>query len=325
MKTSSHTITAVCLALLCLCGAHRPSLPAAPAPDGELPHWAAKTIPVAERYETEKAAAEYAADVRPSLPDTAPAAPARPRKLLVFHNPRNFRHTAEVLLRMALPEMGEKTGAYTAVVTSDPAAFTPDALEQFDALFFNNVNSVNHIGSPDEAGCRAIIDFVRQGGGFAANHASLVALNRDPDYAVLIGGTFRNHPFGGREVTIRNEHPDSPLTRAFGAEPFPYTDEIFTVGPPFDRAKARVLLSIDWDQSPAAQAIDADLRAKGRTGGLRDDNDYPVSWIKPYGEGRVFYTSLGHEHSTIADPAYLAHILAGIQYACGDLAAPEED
>ena len=57
--------------------------------------------------------------------------------------------------------------------------------------------------------------------------------------------------------------------------------------------------------------------------------DYPLSWCKNYGKGRVFYTSLGHRED-VWDPAwpdrknpkevaeaYQEHILGGIKWALG--------
>lgn len=57
--------------------------------------------------------------------------------------------------------------------------------------------------------------------------------------------------------------------------------------------------------------------------------DYPVSWCKEFGKGRVFYTSFGHRED-VWDPtwtdrknskevaeAYQKHILGGIKWALG--------
>ena len=55
----------------------------------------------------------------------------------------------------------------------------------------------------------------------------------------------------------------------------------------------------------------------------RKDQDYWVSWVKPYQKGRVFYCSLGHNDRTYCDPNILKFFLAGIQYAMGDLKAPD--
>jgi type 1 glutamine amidotransferase len=286
----------------------------------ELPAWAAGTIPKAATYERDKADAEYTAKVQPNLPTQALVAPAKPRRVLLFHNPRNYRHTAEVLLRKAIPEMGSKTGAFAVTVTDDPGVFTAAGLAAYDAVFFCNVNNVEQVGSPDLAGCQAVLDYVAGGGGWVGNHASVVALGHHKEFAAMVGGLFMWHPWECTEVMLRNEAPQSPFTAAFGSEPFPYADEIFThSSPPFSREKQTVLLSIDWERSTKAQAIAADLRAKNKARALRDDNDYAVSWIKPHGKGRVFYTTLGHAHTTLADPRFLSHMLAAVQYAVGDL------
>ena len=55
--------------------------------------------------------------------------------------------------------------------------------------------------------------------------------------------------------------------------------------------------------------------------GKRKDGDYVISWVRPYGKGRVFYCSLGHEPSSYYNPHVLRHYLAGIQFALGDLEA----
>ena len=52
-----------------------------------------------------------------------------------------------------------------------------------------------------------------------------------------------------------------------------------------------------------------------------EDKDFPVSWIRSYEKGRVFYSSLGHGVAIYSNPVLLEHFLAGIQYALGDLKA----
>ena len=41
------------------------------------------------------------------------------------------------------------------------------------------------------------------------------------------------------------------------------------------------------------------------------------------GQGRVFVEVLGHDESIYKQPAMLGHILAGMQYALGDLQADD--
>jgi type 1 glutamine amidotransferase len=56
---------------------------------------------------------------------------------------------------------------------------------------------------------------------------------------------------------------------------------------------------------------------------IKEDMDFPMSWIRRHGKGRVFYTGLGHGADVFTNAQMLQHILAGIQYALGDLVADD--
>ena len=51
------------------------------------------------------------------------------------------------------------------------------------------------------------------------------------------------------------------------------------------------------------------------------DRYVPVSWLRKFEGGRVFYTNLGHNESTFWNSSVMKHCLDGLQYALGDLAA----
>ena len=59
-----------------------------------------------------------------------------------------------------------------------------------------------------------------------------------------------------------------------------------------------------------------------KAGIRRKDGDFAVSWVRSHGQGRVFYSSLGHRKEIYANEAVLGHYLAGIRFALGDLPAP---
>lgn len=289
-------------------------------PGFEVPEGAterqAGMIEWANKYEFgETSKKDYSEKVAPSIPTTPIVKPARPRRLLLHHNPQGYRHLSETLLRRAVEEMCGKTGACEVTVSHDVETLAPESLARYDAIFFSISTAY-----PEER-LPAVLEFVRNGGGLVAVHSSATAF-KDKEFFALIGGEFRNHPFGGREVTLRNETPDSPLTAMFPAS-FKITDEIFHFSGPYSRDRMTVLLSIDYENSPEAIAI-TEAKMKGwdkpwLPPGLREDNDYAASWVRTEGKGRVFFTSLGHERDTIGDPRYLKHVLAAIQYVCGDI------
>ncbi|MCK5463846.1 MAG: TIM barrel protein, partial [Bacteroidales bacterium] len=76
-----------------------------------------------------------------------------------------------------------------------------------------------------------------------------------------------------------------------------------------------ILLAIDTDKTDMSKErrILPERRA---------DKDIAISWIRNYGRGRVFYTSLGHNAHINWNEKVLVHYLDGIQFILGDLDAP---
>ena len=47
------------------------------------------------------------------------------------------------------------------------------------------------------------------------------------------------------------------------------------------------------------------------------DDDHPISWCKNYDGGRMWYTGMGHTENSFLEPAFLQHILGGLEVASG--------
>jgi len=255
--------------------------------------------------------------IEAALPAKALARPKKPRKILVFdrqgiYNGRQYGgHASIPHANLAAQLMGEKTGAFTATLSSEPGAISTANLQQYDAVYLNN--TVGDVFDTPEMRA-AVIAFVANGGGVVGNHGTSVASPQWTEFGEILGATGASHREPTEKATINIEDPTNPLMRAFDGKPFEYVDEFYRLGPPYSRDKVRVLLSID--------PIVTDMM-QGRCFGqcLRDDNDYPVAWIRQHGKARVFYTSLGHNPDVFWDPRMLTMFLAGIQYALGDLDA----
>jgi type 1 glutamine amidotransferase len=137
-----------------------------------------------------------------------------------------------------------------------------------------------------------------------------------PDFNTLIGGYFKFHWLDPQLITVKIDDPKSPLTAMFHGQEFDVRDEIYTMGiKSFSRGNVHVLTSIDYGRMSAEdKALEANPRA---------DHDYALSWIHREGQGRVFYEALGHSERIYANKAILEHLLAGMQYALGDLKADD--
>ena len=247
--------------------------------------------------------------VREAMPEKATIEVESPRKLLVFWRCEGFFHDSIPLANETLKLMGEMTGAFSVVLSNDMDMFDADTLNQFDGVVLNNTTQLK-FENPEHR--KALIDFVKGGKALIGIHGATDNFPTWPEGQELIGGVFDGHPWNaGREWAIKIDEPNHILNQGFEGKAFLLNDEIYQVKGDYSREKYRVLLSLDMT-NPRNLGLD----------GIRS-NDIPITWIKPYGEGRVFYCSLGHTTDVFVSPAILRHYLDGIQYALGDLKADD--
>ena len=271
--------------------------------------------------------AEEIRKIDEALPSKAPAKPKKPRKMLVSNLGKNKEgrvvrgHPSIPHGNYAIEQMGKRLGAYEVVFSDDIEMFRPGKLDQFDAICFNNTVGVLF---DDPELKESLLGFIAKGKGFVGFHAAAATFVQYPVYdqwpafGQMVGGTENGgHPWGPTEtITIKIDDPKHPLNAVFKGEGFPIADEIYQLQETDLRGRMRVLLSIDAKQT--------DVGPKRRILPLRRaDLDFPMTWIKPHGKGRVFYSSFGHNPDIFWHKQLLAHFLAGIQYALGDLMADD--
>ena len=247
------------------------------------------------------------AELWDAIPAQPVVEPARQRHLLVFSLCEGFAHGSIAATEVALKFMGEKTGAFDVTVSVDMKAFEAENLEQFDAILFNNTT---RLAFEDPEHRRSLLEFVRSGKGVIGIHGATDNFYNWPEAAAMMGGLFDGHPWtAGGTWAVKLDEPDHPLNRSFERKAFLIRDEIYQIVAPYSRDTLRVLLSLDMS-NPRNRQVE---------GIKREDDDFAISWIRSFGEGRVFYCSLGHNLEVLRNEAVLGHYLAGIQYALGDL------
>jgi len=260
-----------------------------------------------------------------AVPAKAVAKPGRPRRLLVSnlvmrdgHPWRGSSYATNPAANYAILEMGKRTGAYEAVFSDDVEMFRSDTIKQFDALCFLNTGGVLF---EDPELKKSLLAFVAGGKGFVGIHDAIATFVQYPKYdqwpsfGQMLGATENGgHPWDGETMTVKVDDPRSPLNAVFHGEEFQIADQAFQFQEPTLRDHLHVLLSIDVEKTgfyPKHRILPVRMA----------DKDFPVTWIRAYGEGRVFYSSLGHGAPVFWNALLLGHFLAGIQYALGDLQA----
>jgi type 1 glutamine amidotransferase len=280
-----------------------------------------------------------------ALPDKAPAKPAQKRKLLAFTLATGYVHGSIPVAAKAFEMMGEKTGAYETVISSDPSYFEEDKLKQFDAVLMISTTGEGFglkggefAKLPAEKQAyyerlrKNLVEFVVGGKGLMGIHAAGDSAYEWREYGKMMGGYFLSHPY--YDISVKLDDSSSPINAAFGGKGFKFHDEIYVfreepfsrrykdLPEPYSRDRLHILLSIDVPNTKIkAGPVTKEEEKAGWKAHLRKDEDYAISWIQNVGRGRVFYCSLGHFDETYYSPMIMQHYLAGLQFALGDLKA----
>lgn len=268
-----------------------------------------------------------------ACPDAPPAQPKAPRKVLVWG--RLWTHEGNVMTVESVKMLGKKTGAFEAVGSDDVCMLLPEKLGEFDCLFLNSVHEPEPFLPQDfkdlpegkQAEARefdarvkqSIVDFVANGKGIAGVHGATAALQKWPPWGEILGDYHCAHT--GGKIVMKNDDPGHPVNACFEGQGFTIHDEVYLFWKVYSRKKLHVLLSMDMTQMKDPKDMHDWIKG-------RPDQDYAMSWVKTHGKGRVFYTAMGHSWRTYVNPLFLRHVLAGIQFAIGDLeadASPSEE
>lgn len=181
-------------------------------------------------------------------------------------------------------------------------AFSPESLAQFDGVVF--VSTTGELPIPDLG---AFLKWIQDGHAFIGIHAASDTLKSSDAYVEMIGGHFAGHPWTAKgEHGFVNHDSTHPVVKMF-PERFRWKDEIYQYGPRYKPENVRVLLSIDMAASTP-----------------KNPWHVPVSWVRDYGRGRVFYTNLGHNDETWSDDAFQKHLTEGTAWALGRFDAPSK-
>ena len=176
------------------------------------------------------------------------------------------------------------SGQFTVEVTSDRNSLCN--LDAYDAVALYILGGEM---TPEQE--HGITSFACNGGGVLGVHGANAFLTQYEAYTEMIGTEFLGHdPLGAFDVHSTDD-VDDILPRL---EPqFRVMDECYNM-------KIHTDAPLRWFQK-----------------GLWRFEEKPLGYVRDYGEGRVFYTGLGHDHRTFKNPAFQDLLIKGLRYVCG--------
>lgn len=273
-----------------------------------------------------------------ALPDKPFATPQSLRHVLVLCKAVGWVHTSIPLAAKMVEYLGDKTGAWMTTITYDAASINAENLKQYDAIFLDSTTG-QFLDDPNdktvtESRRQALLDFVKGGKGLAGVHAATDSYHTSarpgergeatpqvgtwPEFNEMIGGFFKFHWPYPTMINVKIDDPNSPLTSMFPPRGYVIVDETYTFAQDsFSRKRVHVLTSVNYKK------MSEEDKAKEPAATRRTDGDYALSYIQRVGNGRVFYEAHGHEENVYFSRPFVEHMLAGIQYALGDLKADD--
>jgi len=242
---------------------------------------------------------------------------AEPKRLLVVTATKGFRHSSIPTAEKILGALGAQSGVYTVdYVRGGPNGkddtdvkelLAPESLRKYDGVIF--ANTTGELAIPDK---EFFLNWIKSGKAFVGMHSCSDTYHQYPPFIEMLGGEFRTH-HEQVKVSCLNQSHQHPANKHLGPT-FEVFDEIYLFKN-FERAKVHGLLTLDRHPN------------RGYPG------DFPISWCKEYGQGRIFYTALGHRedvwdaewvdnrgrraNAPEVSQAFQQHILGGIRWALG--------
>ncbi len=273
---------------------------------------------------------------------TATLLQAAPKKLLVVSTTTGFRHSSIPTMEKVLSQLAKESGEFTVDFVQQPPGhpasgfpaklkkdatatekaefdvaeakwneslkavlqkLSPESLKNYDGVVF--ASTTGNLPLPDMQG---FLDWIKAGHAFIGIHAASDTFHGQTEFITMLGGEFAHH---GPQVSVDclNQDPENPATA-----PLPKTWTI---------ALEEIYQFKNYDATKVHDLLIMDKHPENQSAG-----HFPVSWCKPYGQGKVFYTSLGHREDimdtdSIKDrknpvetaKTYQAHLLGGIKWA----------
>jgi type 1 glutamine amidotransferase len=152
------------------------------------------------------------------------------------------------------------------------------------------------MGTIEEAPLRSLLAAVEGGVGLAGFHGGMADSFREAaDYQFMVGGQFVAHPDGIKDYDVHIVDPEHPLTR--GLEDFTVHSEQY-------------YMHVDPSNHVLATTTFAPQTAPWVTGTVM-----PVAWTRRWGDGRVFYSSIGHAPEELDVPQARELLRRGLVWA----------
>jgi uncharacterized protein len=173
---------------------------------------------------------------------------------------------------------------------------SPDTNAFIDAAAYDLIIPAITMSTIEKPALDGLTTAIRAGTGLAGFHGLMCdAFRNEPEYQFMTGGQWVSHPGNIIDYTVNITRPDDPIMQ--GIADFAYTSEQYYMHvDPANHVLATTTFSGDHLADVAGVTM-------------------PVVWTRRYGNGRVFYSALGHTSAEFAVPQMARMFTQGALWA----------
>lgn len=245
-------------------------------------------------------------------------ASAEPIKVLYLSKSSGYEHSVvqwtegagESYSGRIIKKMGTTVNAEV-TETKDASLINADNLANYDVVIFYTSGDLTQEGNDRQppmssTGAAELRAWVAQGGGFVAFHAASDSFHgkiaEPTEYTCMLGGEFANH---GKqfEGTVRVVDPEHPTMKRF-PDGWRQLEEWY------------VLVNLNVESMHVLGLCEPGGERQRQE--MYNVPDYPITWCRAEGEGRVYYTALGHRESVWDNEDFQSSIADAIVWASGE-------
>lgn len=241
------------------------------------------------------------------------------KKILMFTRSQGFEHSVvkrskgeEYSLAERIVQDLAKKHNFEVTCTKDGRVFLPETIAQYDAFLFETTEDLTKEGGDKHPpmpadGKKTLLDAISKGKGFVGCHCASDTFHsadrswknqdkndKDP-YIAMLGGEFYRH---GPQQKARMHVVDDSFPATKGLKDFEIQEEWYALKN--FAPDLHVLLVQETDGMRGAEYVRP---------------NYPATWAHMFGEGRVFYTSLGHREDVWESERFHKILLGALAWA----------
>jgi type 1 glutamine amidotransferase len=253
----------------------------------------------------------------------ASAPTGKPKKVLYFTKSQGFQHSVvtrpkdkpdELSFSEKLMVQWGKEHGFEVTPTKDGRVFTPEKIAEFDVLMFYTTGDLEKEGTDKTppmpaGGKKVLLDAVAGGKGFLGLHCASDTFHSPKDgssvdpYIKMVGGEFETHLKQQKSNLILTDKDFKPIP---GLAAFTALHEEWYL---LKNLNPEMHVLLVQDVNSMEDAV------------YKNAGNYPETWARMHGKGRVFYSSMGHREDVWQNPYFQKILLGGLAWAAGNVDA----